>query len=58
MSTFEIKDGDHEGFREMVRLMRYAQTQYFKTRSKTALGNAKALEKSIDVYLKQPRSCS
>lgn len=39
---------DAKTFFQKVELMRNAQKEYFKTRSQTALRNAKALEAEID----------
>ena len=39
---------DSRKFFDRVKAMRYFQKQYFKTRSRTALQQSKALEKEID----------
>jgi hypothetical protein len=40
-----------ESFRDLVRKMRSAQKEYFKTRSRLALGAAMELEKQVDLEL-------
>jgi hypothetical protein len=35
-------------FRDLVRKMRLAQKEYFRTRSQVVLGTAKELEKQVD----------
>lgn len=38
-------------FEKLVRQMREKQSEFFKTRSKEALQQAKVLERSVDAYL-------
>ena len=40
-------------FTELVREMRYAQQQYFKDRTQSALTRAKDLERKVDKHLTQ-----
>jgi hypothetical protein len=40
-------------FRELVKKMRLAQKEYFRTRSQVVLGTAKELEKQVDRCLDQ-----
>lgn len=40
-------------FIELVREMRYAQRQYFKDRTQSALTRAKDLERKVDRHLEQ-----
>lgn len=43
-----MSDNRARQFFERVKVMRYFQKQYFKTRSRTALQQSKALEREID----------
>lgn len=43
-------------FEELVYEMRYAQINYFRTRSKEALQQSKLLEKRVDKYLIDKKS--
>jgi hypothetical protein len=38
-------------FIDLVKQMRSTQKEYFKTRSKTVLGQSKALEKQVDMVI-------
>lgn len=42
---------DEKTFRQLVKQMRDAQKEYFKTRSKESLMNSKTLEKQVDTEL-------
>ena len=38
-------------FRELLKRMRSLQKEYFRTRDRLVLGQAKELEKQVDLYL-------
>jgi transcriptional regulator with XRE-family HTH domain len=44
-------DKPSDEFRELVKKMRSAQKEYFRTRSRLLLGVAKELEKRVDLHL-------
>lgn len=44
---------DARQFFERVKLMRYFQKEYFKTRSRTSLQQSKALEREIDTEIER-----
>jgi hypothetical protein len=44
---------DHEQFAKLVAEMRQAQTEYFRTRSTTALEQSKRLERQVDKALQE-----
>lgn len=44
---------DARQFFERVKIMRYFQKEYFKTRSRTALQQSKALEREIDTEIER-----
>nr|WP_290456945.1 hypothetical protein [Muribaculum intestinale] len=44
---------DARQFFERVKVMRYFQKEYFKTRSRTALQQSKALEREIDTEIER-----
>jgi transcriptional regulator with XRE-family HTH domain len=46
-----VSDKPSDEFRELVKKMRSAQKEYFRTRSRLLLGVAKELEKRVDLHL-------
>lgn len=50
-----IKDNPEQQFRDLVREMRDAQREYFKTRSHFVLARSKELERKVDEDLKGDR---
>jgi transcriptional regulator with XRE-family HTH domain len=51
LSFCPAPDDQNDDFRELVKKMRSAQKEYFKTRGRFVLGVAKGLEKQVDLYL-------
>lgn len=44
---------DYDSFRDLVRRMRDAQKEYFKTRDKDVLRKSKDLERQVDLALQE-----
>lgn len=51
LKAIEWADKDHESFRELVKEMRSAQREYFRTRSAEVLDKSKKLERKVDELL-------
>ena len=48
-----LYNGDMNEFIELVREMRDAQKEYFRTRDKNVLQRSKELERKVDTYISQ-----
>lgn len=51
LKAIEWADKDHKSFRELVKEMRSAQREYFRTRSAEVLDKSKKLERKVDELL-------
>ena len=49
---------DYDSFRDLVRRMRDAQKEYFKTRDKDVLRKSKDLERQVDLELQSDNNPS